>query len=79
MAVTTDSILQYLTVVENVCSREVLGLVDASLDTIFHQAAKEQLCHGVVTIVVTPTHAGYNIMIAADPKPVVAAVLGALI
>ena len=48
-------------------------------DPLFLQTAKERLRHGVVPAVAAATHAGLEVMVAAEPQPVVAAVLRALI
>lgn len=79
VAMATHRFLERVDVVGNVCQLGFSGLVDLLLDPLLLQPADEWLGYGVVQTACFAAHAGYQVNGLADPTPVIAAGLGALI
>ena len=79
MAVSAFSIVEHFDVIEDIGASHFACLVDPFLDPLFLQTAKERLDDGIVPAVAPPAHAGLKVMLAAEPKPVIAAVLRSLV
>ena len=73
------SIVERIDIVWNVSNRELAILANLFLDALFLQAAEERLGNSVVPTVASTTHTGFELVRSAEPSPVVAAVLRALV
>src|SRR5215469_16089283 len=76
---TAPPVVEDLNVIKYVGPCLVAGGVDAIADTLLLEAAEEALRHRVVPAVAAPAHAGRELVVATEPHPVIAAVLGALV
>ena len=56
------SIVEHLDVIEDIGTRQVAGLVDASLDALLLQAAEKRFRHRVIPAITAATHAGFEVV-----------------
>ena len=75
----TGAIVEGFDVIEDVGTGEVAGFVDALSYAFFLQAAEEGFGDRIVPAIAAPTHAGLEIVRSTEARPIVAALLGALI
>lgn len=73
------SIVEHFDVIEDIGTGQFACFVDAFLNPLFLQTAKERFDDGVVPAVTAPAHAGFEVMLSAESEPVVAAVLRPLV
>ena len=79
MLMPTRSIVERIDVICDIGTREFAILVNSFLDAFLLQSAEKRLGDGVVPAVASTTHAGFELVRSAEPSPVVAAVLRALV
>ncbi len=79
MTVLTGTIIEALDVVVDLSRGKCPACVDALLDPLLLQTAKEGFGHCVVPTVATPTHAGFQVVRPAKAPPCIAATLRPLI
>jgi len=79
MAVSPCSIVEHLDVFEDVCLGEVACSVDVFSNALLFQATEERFSNGIVPAVTTAAHAGVELVCFAEPDPVIASVLRALV
>lgn len=75
MLVATLSIIEHLDVIEDVGPCQFTGFVDPFADALLLQTAKEELRHRVVPAAAAAAHAGHEVVLAAEPLPVITAIL----
>ena len=69
------AIVEDLDVIEDVFLRDITGFVDAPFNAFLFQAAKERLSDGVIPTISTATHTRFKIVLFAESKPIITAVL----
>ena len=79
MAVSTSAIIEHLDVLVDLGIGDSTSLIDALLDPLLLQAAKERFSHGVIPAVSPPAHTGLKMMRMAEAPPRIAAKLRSLI
>jgi hypothetical protein len=73
MAMSTDSIVEHLDVVEDICSGEISCLVDSFFDAHLFQATKERFRDSIVPTVAASAHTRLEVVCFAEAQPVIAA------
>lgn len=75
MTVPPSAIIEQFDVLVDLGSGDLPSRVDALLDPLFFQTAKERFGHGVIPAVATPAHARLKMMRLAEAPPRIAAKL----
>ena len=75
MTVSTGAIIEHLDILVDLGSGDLPSRVDALLDALLLQAAKERFGHRVIPAVATPAHARLKMMRMAETPPRIAAKL----
>ena len=79
MAVTSDRIVEYFNVVAHVLDGQRTGYINALPNAFLLQACEEGFSDRVIPTISPPAHTGLQAVSPAEPLPVVAAILRALI
>lgn len=69
------SIVEDLDVIKDVFLRNIAGFVDTFFNAFLFQAAKKRLSDGIIPTISTATHARFKIVMFAESKPIITAVL----
>jgi len=76
---TAGSVIEHFDVIEDVGFRQIACFVNAFLDSLLFQATKERFGHRVIPTVTASAHARFEMMLATEAHPIVAAILRTLI